>query len=1805
MKISTILFLMISILLTTIQSLAADINYDETKVDHQFETTHDLGFFYSQALLDVEEIYSKQEKKITQQIVAASAGPLLGINGTKSFDKISIPFTVESSGRYTIKIKLSYDIKMWDFSTSLIFGAHEKIFYSYIQSGVAGKGLGSVECCFHPDKNEYKKSLLGQAVWNTINGVLLGTGISLPSQIEALKEVCEIVKLAYDVSDIDERQGSVTLTYQVDLDASNSYQVYLDFINECVAVADGLAGNIASLDSTAVIEELQIIPDNVSHTNQRPVLSHPRITPDYGKKDTTFEYTVHYYDPDADTPIINEVNIDGETYSMSLKSGDAYNGIYSFETNLHTGTHRFFFYFAENNGGSVITPIYTGPKVYTKDSTVEVDVMVAYGPTTENIEIEFRHGPELSDMKSYEWNAKNLPKVVEVEPLPQQLGFFINLESDNHTINGWICRDDNGDVVSESSDWSKIFELLSGNVHATAYLTYTPNNYTTSGTVLREDGSPVPGDLKLTLTSLVQTLTTTSNNGTFSFTGVKGGVPVTITPSAVGYAFSPPNIIYSNLKDNHSGVEIKAYSSDTKAPTTSLTKHPYSVNEESSVTFAWTGQDDVTINANLQYQYKLDRVDADWSDWTSAKTKSYDLENGTYTFWVRAKDEALNINQAPESYTFVINADPKVVSTERINGSVWASRLTLELPAITERLSNIFILLPSHSCANDPDLVPVKIYRVTEDTPIGVNEIIADKTGLPSIIEKTETGWKVTISNDLGVNLSAQYDVVWGKVAYFGWQEFTDVPIGFPSGGNITRAYLDEDLRLWRNAINRVDRGGQGNACETDTLLLMNLCESGGDVIDEQLMRFVPGITTEYYNSNPEKPRGIYYQFWMQPILKENSKVFFPWHEQKEVWNAPRYDRYSRFGLQIFNTDGSSITMKDGDYIFKASDIHFSKEIINGILWVVGDKRGSDNKDNNAWFLGLDENGNEAIPRTVFDTIDKDTFCDLGDINIKPIGNNVILLWERSWDTTSEEYERQELMYMILDQNGSIVKQKTSFHDPIASDSADFDDEYTIENCLTDDEGKVWISFTHESTETGNRLYNHYYVILDKDGSILKGPIGTPGPGAREFRFCDKDGYIWVEEDGQFFALNPDDSIHVAPRTPAWFPSQRAGQALAQVNREGYRIFDRWSPQPIFINIPSNTTISAMEIYDLNLWDNDLHCSDVLIKKGDIEIWNKTGLFNDQAAFDVSNTLNNGLNFLSIVQEDFLGGQVLITFPYVNKTDTDNDGLPDSLEDTTCTNPNNADTDNDGIMDGVEDANQNGIVDSGETDPCNIDTDGDGIQDGTELGYTQGHATDTDLDIFQPDLDPTTTTEPLNDDTDGDGLLDGQEDINHNGRLDAGESDPTMANSPAALSVDMDMATRDYDDTVSSKDIEQTIFVPENDEAWVAVVAQGVTNLDTYQVEVSFDTEKVEFIEGVEEDPSEGIENLLERNGGETSGFQAVENVSGTIHIENALTQQDCGDAPEGTGIIALLKFRVVDTNQDNHLTLDNAFFTDCNDNQQEVTNLENGTFTSTQSQIVSIKPDVLNTTMGSSLRLTVNYDVSDNDNTLSAIGVRIHFDSTKLEYNTFEDLFETNKLADPQLEDDVNNEDNDENTDKIMVLSYADFINNSWPNEPLPLDLVTFLFTVKNDAPEGLTNVNVTNVTGHTGYGFVGNGSVIDIGRCNLDVDGNGAADGGTDGIMLIRYLFEIKGDALIYEAVAPGCTRCTAEDIEAYLNRCGYMLDVDGNGAADGGTDGIMLIRYLFEIKGDALIYEAVASDCTRCTADYIEGFLLSFIP
>lgn len=146
-------------------------------------------------------------------------------------------------------------------------------------------------------------------------------------------------------------------------------------------------------------------------------------------------------------------------------------------------------------------------------------------------------------------------------------------------------------------------------------------------------------------------------------------------------------------------------------------------------------------------------------------------------------------------------------------------------------------------------------------------------------------------------------------------------------------------------------------------------------------------------------------------------------------------------------------------------------------------------------------------------------------------------------------------------------------------------------------------------------------------------------------------------------------------------------------------------------------------------------------------------------------------------------------------SDTDGDGIPDGIEvgvpwldadPTTTTDPLHADTDRGGLSDGAEDADQNGRVDPGESDPNDPldapfepDSDGDGVPDAFEqLSGTDPFDPDSDGDGIPDGIDGYADTDgdglidALDPDSDDDGIPDGLEDLNANGLLDPGETDP-------------------------------------------------------------------------------------------------------------------------------------------------------------------------------------------------------------------------------------------------------------------------------------------------------------------------------------------------------------------------------------------------------------------------------------------------
>ena len=95
---------------------------------------------------------------------------------------------------------------------------------------------------------------------------------------------------------------------------------------------------------------------------------------------------------------------------------------------------------------------------------------------------------------------------------------------------------------------------------------------------------------------------------------------------------------------------------DGTPPDTSITGGPTGTITSPSAAFTWTGADDTTPTASLQYAYRLDPLEPAFSAFGPATGKSYSsLANGAYTFLVKARDTVGNEDSTPASRAFTVS----------------------------------------------------------------------------------------------------------------------------------------------------------------------------------------------------------------------------------------------------------------------------------------------------------------------------------------------------------------------------------------------------------------------------------------------------------------------------------------------------------------------------------------------------------------------------------------------------------------------------------------------------------------------------------------------------------------------------------------------------------------------------------------------------------------------------------------------------------------------------------------------------------------------------------------------------------------------------------------------------------------------------------------------------------------------------------------------------------------------------------------------------------------------------------------------
>ncbi len=112
------------------------------------------------------------------------------------------------------------------------------------------------------------------------------------------------------------------------------------------------------------------------------------------------------------------------------------------------------------------------------------------------------------------------------------------------------------------------------------------------------------------------------------------------------------------------------------------------------------------------------------------------------------------------------------------------------------------------------------------------------------------------------------------------------------------------------------------------------------------------------------------------------------------------------------------------------------------------------------------------------------------------------------------------------------------------------------------------------------------------------------------------------------------------------------------------------------------------------------------------------------------------------------------------------------------------------------------------------------------------------------------------------------------------------------------------------------------------------------------------------------------------------------------------------------------------------------------------------------------------------------------------------------------------------------------------------------------------------------------------------------LDIDASVGYAAESDGILIMRYPFGLRGTALTLGATGVGATRTGHPALPIYLQDILPYLDVDANGKVDALTDSLMIIRKLLGLTGTAITANTVGVGATRTTAE-IEAYIQTLKP
>jgi hypothetical protein len=258
--------------------------------------------------------------------------------------------------------------------------------------------------------------------------------------------------------------------------------------------------------------------------------------------------------------------------------------------------------------------------------------------------------------------------------------------------------------------------------------------------------------------------------------------------------------------------------------------------------------------------------------------------------------------------------------------------------------------------------------------------------------------------------------------------------------------------------------------------------------------------------------------------------------------------------------------------------------------------------------------------------------------------------------------------------------------------------------------------------------------------------------------------------------------------------------------------------------------------------------------------------------------------------------------------------------------------------------------------------------------------------------------------------------------------------------------------------------------------------------------------------------------------------------------------------------------------------------------------------QYVSVKGSP-SASLGASANVTIEYNVNTDNSELSGFGFNLHYDSSVLTFGDFAAVLAVDNISSDGSFNDVTDMDQNPATDKFVSAEWNS-LSNSWPGE-LPVELLTLSFNVAEQVIGETTPISFSGVSNAAGFQFGSVSYDLPLSLGSFDFDQNGKGDALTDALLLLRYTFRLRGSDLTAGAIASD-SPLTANEVEANVAEAvSSFADIDGSGHIDALTDSLLLLRYLFNLRGESLVSGAISGDADRSAAADVEAYILKRMP